>query len=250
MLTARGCRRCCILAHFGARSRRHRLLRKARRLVGHARALRRRRGRVCAGPELVVPLAALDAPEVALQPGISVFLGAKLVDNLVAVRGIELADEFGDEVLVLQRLLDGGQGGTGLLPLARVGAMAVCVRGLGALLVVQLFPQAVEVEVAESIGAQAAALVGLVVCDVRVLLQQVRDLGKDIGADAVGAQTLEHKQRLEGGVGRPASSHPTRALGRVARWAVGEGTRGRGRQLAGDSVRRGSMAGRVRRWSA
>lgn len=133
----------------------------------------------------------------------------------MAVRGIQLVDELGDEVLVLEGFLDGGQRRRGLLPLARVRAIAVdFLTGIG-MLVVDLAPQTLEVEVAQGIRTQTAALVELVADDVRVLLQEVRDAGKDRRADAIGMQALEQQERLEGGVGRAASIHPPGPVGVV-----------------------------------
>jgi len=116
---------------------------------------------------------------------------------------------------VLQRLGDGGQRRARLLPLARVcGAVAVPVRVavrvaiVVALLVLDLPAQALQVEVAQGIRAQAAALEGPVGDDVGVLLQLVRDLAEDIVLEAVRVQALEQQKRLESGVRRDASIHP------------------------------------------
>jgi hypothetical protein len=195
-----------------------RLLCQQRRLAGQRRAPRRRRLPVCAFAQLVVPLAALDALHFALQAVVAVLLGADLFDDLLAVRGVQLVDELRDEVLVLQRLLDRRQRRARLLALPGVRAVAVAVAaaailaGVG-LLELQLPPQALQVEVAQRIRAQAAALEELVAGDVGVLLEQVRDAAKDAGADAIGVQALEQQQRLEGGVGRATGIHPPQPEG-------------------------------------
>jgi hypothetical protein len=196
------------------------------RLLGQRRALRPRCPPVgCAVPQLVVPLSALDARQLALQLLVSRLLGPDLLGDFMAVRGVQLVDELRNEVLVLQRLLDVGQHGTGLLPLARV-AIAAGLVAVVALLEVDLAPQPLEIEAAQGIRAEAAALEVAVAGDVGVLLQQVRDAGEDGGADAIGVQTLEEEQRLEGGVGRAASIHPPVPVGvRGARRAMGRGLR-------------------------
>jgi hypothetical protein len=206
------------------RGRLQRFLSQERRLPRQRRAPRHKRLSVGALAQLVVPLSALDALQFALQLVVSLLLGADLLDDFLAVRGIQLVDELGDEVLVLQRLLDRGQRRARLLPLPRVRAIpAGIVAGLG-LLVVQLAPQPLQVKVAQGIRAQAAALEVLVGGNVRVLLQQVRDAAKDAGADAIGMQALEQQERLEGGVGSAAVIHPPRPVGvRGARRAMGRG---------------------------
>lgn len=200
------------------------------RLARQRRAAQR--GRAAAGPlaQLVVPLAAVDALELALQALVAVLLGPDLLGNLVAVRGIQLGDELGDQVLVLQRLLDGGQAGALALPLGGVGAVGGEAIGVGGLVAVELPAQALEVKVAQGIGAQAAGLEVLVRGDVGVVVEQVRDAGKDGGADAVGMEALEQQERLEVGVGRDASRHPPGVCSGASR-AVGgwrDGSQGGG----------------------
>jgi hypothetical protein len=196
------------------------------RLLGQRRAPRRGRPAVgCAVPQLVVPLPALDARQLALQLLVALLLGADLLGDLVAIRGVQLVDELRNEVRVLQRLLDRGQRGTGLLPLAWV-AIAGGVVAVIALLEVDLAPQPLEIEVAQGIRAETAALEVPVASDIGVLLQQVRDPAEDGSAYAIGVQALEQEQRLEGGVGRAASIHPPVPLGvRGARRAMGRGLR-------------------------
>jgi hypothetical protein len=116
-------------------------------------------------------------------------------------------------VLVLQRFLDRGQRRTGLLPLPRVRAISVRLLIGVALLVLNLPSQALQVEVAQRIRAQAPALEVFLAGDVGVLLQQVRDPAEDGSAYAIGSQTLEQQERLEGGVGRAAGIHPPVPMG-------------------------------------
>jgi hypothetical protein len=142
---------------------------------------------------LVVPLSALDTLQFALQPLVPVLLGPNLLGDLMAIRGVQLVDELRDEVLVLQRFLDGGQRRTGLLPLARVRDIAIRLLAVVTLLVLDLPPQTLQVEVAQGIRAQAAALEVVVASDVGVLLQQVRNPAKDGGAHAIGMQALEQQ---------------------------------------------------------
>jgi hypothetical protein len=190
-----------------------RLLCQQRRLPGQRGTPRRRRLAVCTLSQLVVPLAPLNALQLALQTVVAVLLGADLLDNLVAVRGVQLVDELRDEVRVLQRLLHRGQRRARLLALAGVCGVAADMLARVGLLEVQLPAQALEVEVAQGVRAQAAALEELVAGDVRVLLEQVRDAAKHAGADAIGVQALEQQQRLEGGVGSATGTHPPQPEG-------------------------------------
>jgi hypothetical protein len=57
----------------------------------------------------------------------------------------------------------------------------------------QLPPQALEIEAAQGIRAETAALEVSVASDVGVLLQQVRDPAEDGSAYAIGMQALEDK---------------------------------------------------------
>jgi hypothetical protein len=159
-------------------------------------------------PQLVVPLSSFDALELALQALIPVLLGPDLLGNFVAVRGIQLGDELGDQVLVLERFLDGGQARALPLPLGRVGAVGGVRVAIGGMLMLEFLLQPLEVEVAQGIGTETAGLEVLVGGDVRVLLQQVGYAGEDGGADAIGMEALEQQKRLEVGVGRDASRHP------------------------------------------
>lgn len=121
---------------------------------------------------MLVPLSTLDALQFALQLVVLVLLSADLLGDLVAIGSIELGDELWNEVLVLQRFLDGRQGGVGLLALAWIRDVSIRVIVIR-LLVVDLLPQAFQVEVAQRIGTETAALVGAMRSNVRILLQQV-----------------------------------------------------------------------------
>ncbi|KAF7571049.1 hypothetical protein PtrSN002B_006306 [Pyrenophora tritici-repentis] len=58
----------------------------------------------------------LNALQLELQSLIALLVGPDLLGELATVRGVEFGDEFRDEVLVLQRLLDSGQ--TWAMPLS------------------------------------------------------------------------------------------------------------------------------------
>jgi hypothetical protein len=147
---------------------------------------------------------------------------------------------------VLQRLVDRGQHGAGLLSLARVRDIAVRLPVMVALLVLELPAQALEVEVAQGIGAQAAALEVLVAGDVGVPLQLVRNPAEDVVLEAIGVEALEQQQRLERGVRGDASIHPPV---RVGRWGLRYGSqRGSWERLRG-AVGHGTARGRWARWS-
>lgn len=241
-----------ILSGLGALARLQRLLCQMRRLPGQGRCLS-----VGLVPQLVVPLSAVDALQFALQSLVSVLLGPDLFGNLVAVRGIELGDELGDQVLVLEGFLDGGQARALSLSLGRAGDIAVVRVGVGGLLMLELSLQALEVEVAQGIGTEAAGLEVLVGGDVRVLLQQVGDADEDSGADAIGMEALEQQERLEVGVGRDASRHPpgvcsARAMGVGRDGSHGDEGRGRGRlaEADGHCTRLGGGGGRWARRAA
>lgn len=150
----------------------------------------------------------LDALQLALQALIALLVGPDLLGELVAVRSVQLGDELRDEVLVLQRLLDGRQAWAMPLSLCRVCDLAMLRVGVGTLLELELALQALKVEVAQGIGAEAAGLEVLVRGDVRVLLEEVGDAAKHGGRHAIGMEALEEQQRLEVGVGRHASIHP------------------------------------------
>lgn len=185
-----------------------------------------------------------------LQPLPSLFVGANLLGDLVAIGRIKLVDELWDEVLVVERLLHAGQCWTRLLALARVCAISIGVVGVGADFIFNLLPQALQIEGAQGIWTETAALVVLVAGDVGVVLQQVGDPAKDGVCYAIGAQTLEQKQRFEGGVGRAASIHPPVPVGVWgARRAMGGGRYGSqrdsGRRLRGAGGHRTAR----RRWA-
>jgi hypothetical protein len=120
---------------------------------------------------------------------------------------------------VLHRLLDRGQGWAMPLSLRRVRDVPILALAVAALLILELPPQTLQVEVAQCIGTETAGLEVLVRGDVRVLLQQVRYPAEDRRRDAVSMEALEQQERLEVGVGGDASIHPpsvcsARAMGR------------------------------------
>lgn len=158
----------------------------------------------------LVPLAALDALQFPLQPLVSVLVVPDLLGDGGAIARVQLGDELRNEVGVLGGFLGGGQTGAGRLPLPRAldlsGGRRVW-RGILAL-APDLILQDEQIEVAQRIGAQAAALEALVGGDVGVVLQQLRDPAEDRGAYAIGMEGLEQQERLEVGVGGEASIHP------------------------------------------
>ena len=133
-----------------------------------------------------------------------------MLDKLVAVGCVQLPDELGHQVVVLERLLDRGQHRPrglslpGVLVVAMLGAAVAAVAGL---LQVNLPPQTLQVEAAQGIGTQAAALEELLGCDVRVGLQQLGRLAEGIRGHAIAREALEDEERLERGVGGDASRH-------------------------------------------
>lgn len=163
-----------------------------------------------------------------------------------------------------ERLFEGLQFRTGRLPLGRpldfpVGHLAILLVVFGAKLVFQL----VQVEGAQGLRTETAALEVFVLGDVRVGLEQIGNLGPDIAGYAINIERLEQKKRLEVGVGGDASIHPpilwgrgTSATGRRGREgshggggggrAGSRGTRGHGRAVAEMGARAGSGSGRWR----
>ena len=83
-----------------------------------------------------------------------------LLQNLGAVGCVQLLDELGHQVGVLERVLDARQHGPRSLSL--LGVCAILDSTVAALLDVNLPSEAFQVEAAQSIGAQAAALEVLV----------------------------------------------------------------------------------------
>lgn len=199
-------------------------------------------------PQLFVPVAALDAVQVPLQTLVALLVVADLVGDGGAVAGVQLVDEVRNEVLVLDRLLDRRQGGARGLALARGLRVGVGRVGIGrGALAPELVLEDVQVEVAQGIRAEAAALEALVLGDVRVALQQLRDPAEDVRGEAMGVQRLEQQQRLEVGVGSQAGIHPPGPLqarrGREGR----QHGRLEGDRVAGDGAPRrcdGSTGGR------
>ena len=110
------------------------------------------------------------------------------------------------------------------LSLARAGDFPILVAiAVGALLILNLPLQTLQVEVAQCIGTEAAGLEVLVGGDVRVFLQQVGYPAEDGGPYAVGMEALEQQQRLEVGVGGEARIHPP---GVCSARAMGSGRKG------------------------
>lgn len=169
----------------------------------------------------MVPLAALDALQLALQLLIALFLGVDLGDDLAAVGCIQLLDELGHQMGVLERVLDTGQHGRSGLALP--GVLAMRGGAVAGLLDLQLPPQTVQVEAAQGVGAQTGALEEAVARDVRVGVEQLRGPGEGGRGHAMAGQALEDEERLEGGVGRGAGRH---APGEVC--GVGGGRRADG----------------------
>jgi hypothetical protein len=175
-----------------------------RRLLRHARTARRCLA-VHSVAQLLVPVSALDALDLTLQPVQMLLLGPDLVDHLGAPCPVQLLDQLGHQVIVLQRFLHGGQRGHCGLPLPRVLAM-LCV-AVAALFQLDLSPQALEIEAAQGIRTQPAGLEELVRRDVWVGLQQLRRLAEGILCHAIALEALEDEERFEGGVGGDASCH-------------------------------------------
>lgn len=94
------------------------------------------------------------------------------------------------------------------LSLARALDVSILALAVGALLVINLLPQPLQIEVAQSIGTQSTGLEELVAGNVGRVLQQVRDLAKDGRRDTIGMEALEQQERLEVGVGGDLGRHP------------------------------------------
>lgn len=191
----------------------HRTLRFLRRNLrggrgNDRRGLSRRRGlgRLFGAIDLVFPLqtvvpqSILNGTQLAREMFVALLVLAYLGDGMVAVAGIQGRDQLGQQMLVLGSFLDGGQAGAGGFALPR---WAVAVRDglfvlvLGLQLVAHGVLQQTQVQVAQSIGAQAVfaeaggALHGI------VAQQQVGDAGEDLGVYAIASEGLEQQERLE-----------------------------------------------------
>jgi hypothetical protein len=119
---------------------------------------------------------------------------SNLADDGAAIALIMFLDERWYEVSMLRCLLGGGQARTGGFPLARALDFAIQRRGvLGSILSFSpdLLLQLMEIEIAQSIGAQTAALEALVGGDMGVVLQQLRNAAEDLRAYAIGVEGLE-----------------------------------------------------------
>jgi hypothetical protein len=168
--------------------------------------------------QLIVPTPPFYALDFALELLKTLLFVPNLLQNLGAVGCVQLLDELGHQVGVLERVLDAGQHRPRSLSLLGVCAILDSTSTVAALLDLNLPSEALQVEGAQSIGAQAAALEVLVACDVRVGLQQLRGPAEGVRGHAIACETLEDQERLEGGVCGDASRH---APGYVegARWA-------------------------------
>jgi hypothetical protein len=110
---------------------RQRNLRNTRRLLRQNRAARRGRLPVHSLPQLFVPLSPLDTLNLALQLVIAFLFGPDLLEDLDSIGRVQLLDQLGHQVLVLQRFLDSGQRRRGGLPLPRIVAiLCLAVAGL------------------------------------------------------------------------------------------------------------------------
>lgn len=179
----------------------------------------------------------IDVVQVALQGLVAVLILCNAVGDVLAIAGVQLAQQLRDEVLVLQRVLQGGQGGAGELafPGGLGGVGMGLVVGVGVAL--DLVLEDVQVAGAQGIWAQAGGLVVCVLGDVRVGLEQVGDLDEDIGGDAVGMERLEQEERLEAGVGRHARGRRGGRSGRDRRRDTG----GRAQAIVGVGGGRGAV---------
>lgn len=93
------------------------------RFLRDTRAARRRSLPVHSFPQLFVPLSALDALDLALQLVQVFLLSSDLADDLGAPCPVQLLEQLGHKVLVLQRFLYTGQRRSCGLPLPRVLAI-------------------------------------------------------------------------------------------------------------------------------
>lgn len=166
-----------------------------------------------------------------------------LLQNLGAVGCVQLLDELGHQVGVLERVLDARQHGPRSLPL--LGVCAILDSTVAALLDLNFPSEAFQVEAAQRIGAQTAALEVLVARDIRVGLKQLRGPAEGVRGHAIACKTLEDQERLEGGVRGGASRHAPGCV-EGARWADTGRLRRDGSQL-GERRRPSRGAGGHRR---
>ena len=109
---------------------------------------------------MVVPIPPFNALDLALELLKTLFFIPDLLQNLGAVGCVQLLDELGHQVGVLKRVLDAGQHRPRSLSL--FGVCAILDSAVAALLDLNFPAEAFQVEAAQSIRAQAAALEVLV----------------------------------------------------------------------------------------
>lgn len=145
------------------------------------------------------------------------------LDIVLAKASVESRDELWYQVRVLRGFRHSWQTWAGGLPLPRAGrniavgeiGVAVC---LSLQVTLHFLLEQSQVQLAESVRAQAASIVAAVVADGRDGLELVGDAVEGDGVDAVSTQGLEEKQRLERSVGGVAVHEAERRLrGAVAR---------------------------------
>ena len=109
---------------------------------------------------MVVPIPPFDALDFALELLKTLFFIPDLLQNFGAVGCVQLLDELGHQVGVLERVLDAGQHRPRSLSL--LGICAILDSAVAALLDLNFPAEAFQVVAAQSIRAQAAALEVLV----------------------------------------------------------------------------------------
>lgn len=122
-----------------------------RRLLACAWTARRSCHSIHALAQLLIPLSVLDALYLSLQLLVAILLGLDLVQHLAAIRRVELLDELGHQVGVLERVLNAGQHRAG--GLALLGVSAILRRTVAMLFDLYLSPQALKVEAAQGLWA-------------------------------------------------------------------------------------------------
>lgn len=146
-----------------------------------------------------------------------------VLDKMLAKASVESRDKLWYQVRVLRSFRDSWQTWAGGLPLPRARRnIAIRETGVAVCLSLQVTPHFLlkesQVQLAESVRAQAAPIVAAVVANGRDGLQLVGDAVEGDRVDAVSTQGLEEQQRLEGSVGGVAVHEAERRLrGAVAR---------------------------------
>lgn len=119
--------------------------------------------------------------DVALALGIASLIGLDVGDGVFSVASIEAGDQLGNQMCMLGSIMHGRQGGTWSLafPGGRRGGISIdeagmaillCVVGLIVQVALYLFLEQAQVQFTQSIGAQAAAVVGGIIADEREAL--------------------------------------------------------------------------------